>query len=249
MLTISQLAAYAGVTVRAVRHYHAKGLLPEPERDQSGYRRYDAAAVVELVKIRTLAEAGVPLSRVHELLAAGDRLLVQLRLEARGLLGVLLEDPLGLRPGLAQLALGVRAQLVGLHLGLAEHLLGLVAEVAAAVVGGPGHEGAARLVQLGAQHLDLVAEVLGVLDRLFPLGLQPLHLGLEPREVVDVSRRLSLLAFVAPHCAVPSVPWSQPLTNELRPTAERGPRGMVSDQRRSTGCRPHPRPPKPGPRP
>ena len=30
MLTISQLAAYAGVTVRAVRHYHAKGLLPEP---------------------------------------------------------------------------------------------------------------------------------------------------------------------------------------------------------------------------
>ena len=33
MLTISQLAAYAGVTVRAVRHYHQIGLLPEPERD------------------------------------------------------------------------------------------------------------------------------------------------------------------------------------------------------------------------
>ncbi|AKU15146.1 MerR family transcriptional regulator [Luteipulveratus mongoliensis] len=73
MLTISQLAAYAGVTVRAVRHYHAKGLLPEPDRDHSGYRRYDAAAVVELIKIRTLADAGVPLSRVHELLAAGDQ--------------------------------------------------------------------------------------------------------------------------------------------------------------------------------
>jgi len=71
MLTISQLASYAGVTVRAVRHYHAKGLLPEPGRDHSGYRRYDAAAVVELVKIRTLADAGVPLSRVRELLAAG----------------------------------------------------------------------------------------------------------------------------------------------------------------------------------
>ena len=72
MLTISQLATYAGVTVRAVRHYHAKGLLPEPERDRSGYRRYDAAAVVELIRIRTLAEAGVPLSRVHELLGADD---------------------------------------------------------------------------------------------------------------------------------------------------------------------------------
>jgi len=72
MLTISQLAAYAGVTVRAVRHYHAKGLLPEPERDHSGYRRYDAAAVVDLIRIRILAEAGVPLSRVEELLGAGD---------------------------------------------------------------------------------------------------------------------------------------------------------------------------------
>jgi DNA-binding transcriptional MerR regulator len=72
MLTISELAAYAGVTVRAVRHYHAKGLLPEPVRDHSGYRRYDAAAVVELIRIRTLAEAGVPLSRVQELLTADE---------------------------------------------------------------------------------------------------------------------------------------------------------------------------------
>jgi DNA-binding transcriptional MerR regulator len=72
MLTISQLATAAGVTVRAVRHYHAKGLLPEPERDHSGYRRYDAGAVVELVRIRTLADAGVPLSRVRELLGAGE---------------------------------------------------------------------------------------------------------------------------------------------------------------------------------
>jgi DNA-binding transcriptional MerR regulator len=73
MLTISQLAAYAHVTVRAVRHYHAKGLLPEPERDRSGYRRYDAAAVVELIRIKTLADAGVPLSRVKELLAADEK--------------------------------------------------------------------------------------------------------------------------------------------------------------------------------
>jgi DNA-binding transcriptional MerR regulator len=71
MLTISQLAAYAGVTVRAVRHYHKIGLLPEPERDHSGYRSYDAAAVVRLIRIRTLADAGVPLARVQELLDAG----------------------------------------------------------------------------------------------------------------------------------------------------------------------------------
>jgi len=70
VLTISQLAAYTGVTVRAVRHYHKIGLLPEPERDHSGYRTYDAAAVVRLIRIHTLADAGVPLARVQQLLDA-----------------------------------------------------------------------------------------------------------------------------------------------------------------------------------
>jgi DNA-binding transcriptional MerR regulator len=70
MLRIGQLASYAGVTIRAVRHYHQIGLLLEPERDASGYRTYDAAAVVRLIRIRTLAEAGVPLARVRELLDA-----------------------------------------------------------------------------------------------------------------------------------------------------------------------------------
>jgi DNA-binding transcriptional MerR regulator len=70
MLSISQLAAYAGVTVRAVRHYHHVGLLPEPARDHSGYRSYGAGDVVRLIRIRTLAEAGVPLARVQELLDA-----------------------------------------------------------------------------------------------------------------------------------------------------------------------------------
>jgi DNA-binding transcriptional MerR regulator len=71
VLTIGQLAAYAEVTVRAVRHYHQVGLLPEPERDASGYRRYGATAVVSLIKIRTLANAGVPLSRIGRMLEAG----------------------------------------------------------------------------------------------------------------------------------------------------------------------------------
>lgn len=72
MLTIGELAAYAGVTVRTVRHYHQIGLLPEPERDASGYRRYGATAVVSLIRIRTLADAGVPLSQIAGMLDADE---------------------------------------------------------------------------------------------------------------------------------------------------------------------------------
>src|SRR5436309_10315424 len=70
MITIGQLANYAGVTIKAVRHYHERGLLAEPPRDASGYRRYSAAHAIDLIKIKTLAEAGVPLARIKELLAA-----------------------------------------------------------------------------------------------------------------------------------------------------------------------------------
>jgi DNA-binding transcriptional MerR regulator len=70
VITIGQLAAYAGVTIKAVRHYHQRGLLEEPPRDSSGYRRYGAAQAIDLIKIRTLAEAGVPLARIKELLTA-----------------------------------------------------------------------------------------------------------------------------------------------------------------------------------
>jgi DNA-binding transcriptional MerR regulator len=70
-LTIGQLAAYVGVTVRAVRHYHQRGLLAEPARDASGYRRYDAQAVLDLIRIKILSDAGAPLARIDELRGAG----------------------------------------------------------------------------------------------------------------------------------------------------------------------------------
>ncbi|MEU1547532.1 MerR family transcriptional regulator [Nocardia sp. NPDC005745] len=72
MITIGQLARYAGVTIKAVRVYHERGLLTEPARDSSGYRRYRAEDAIDLVKIRTLARAGVPLARVKELLTANS---------------------------------------------------------------------------------------------------------------------------------------------------------------------------------
>ena len=111
MLTISQLAAYAGVTVRAVRHYPAKGLLPEPERDRSGYRRYDAAAVVKLIRIRTLADAGVPLSRVQELLTADEEDFAAAIEEIDRRLGAEIGERQRHRERVAQLAAGDRLAL------------------------------------------------------------------------------------------------------------------------------------------
>jgi DNA-binding transcriptional MerR regulator len=106
VLTISQLASYAGVSVRAVRHYHAIGLLPEPKRDHSGYRRYDAAAVVELIRIRTLADAGVPLARVHELLRADDEELAAAVAEIDARLVAEIEERQQHRERIARLAAG-----------------------------------------------------------------------------------------------------------------------------------------------
>jgi Predicted transcriptional regulators len=72
VITIGQLARYVGVSTKTIRVYHNKGLLPEPDRDASGYRRYSAQDAVELIKIRTLAEAGVPLAKILHLKAAPD---------------------------------------------------------------------------------------------------------------------------------------------------------------------------------
>ncbi|MEW9527100.1 MerR family transcriptional regulator [Microbispora sp. NPDC049125] len=70
MISIGQLARYVGVSIKTIRVYHDKGLLPEPGRDASGYRQYGANDAIDLIKIRTLAEAGVPLARIRDLRTA-----------------------------------------------------------------------------------------------------------------------------------------------------------------------------------
>lgn len=70
MLTIGQLTRHTGVPARTIRFYHAKGILPEPARDQSSYRRYTAHDAATLIKILTMGAAGVPLADIQRLLAA-----------------------------------------------------------------------------------------------------------------------------------------------------------------------------------
>lgn len=67
-MRIGELADLTGTTVRTVRHYHAVGLLPVPEV-RHGWRDYTMVHVARLSRIRWLAEAGLSLATICELLA------------------------------------------------------------------------------------------------------------------------------------------------------------------------------------
>ncbi|BEL06329.1 MerR family transcriptional regulator [Actinoplanes sichuanensis] len=58
---IGDAAAFAGITPRAIRHYHEIGLLPEPERGGDGRRRYGYDDMTRLLWIRKMADAGISL--------------------------------------------------------------------------------------------------------------------------------------------------------------------------------------------
>ncbi|MGW9343410.1 MerR family transcriptional regulator [Streptomyces albidoflavus] len=58
---IGDAAAFAGITPRAIRHYHGIGLLPEPERGGDGRRRYGYDDMIRLLWIRKMADAGISL--------------------------------------------------------------------------------------------------------------------------------------------------------------------------------------------
>jgi len=107
-ITIGQLAKYAGVTIKAVRHYHKRGLLEEPPRDSSRYRRYSADHAIDLVKIKALADAGVPLARVKELLAADPEGFAAAVAEIDRKLGERLDELIRTRERIAQLSSGDR---------------------------------------------------------------------------------------------------------------------------------------------
>jgi DNA-binding transcriptional MerR regulator len=68
-MRIGEIAALVGVTSRAVRHYHHIGLLPEPLRQTNGYRTYSLRDAVLLARIRRLAELGLSLEEVRDVLA------------------------------------------------------------------------------------------------------------------------------------------------------------------------------------
>ncbi len=76
LCAIGELAERAGVSVRTVRFYSDRGLLPEASRSAGGHRRYGPEAVERLGMIRSLRGLDLPLPEVRRVLdeldGAGD---------------------------------------------------------------------------------------------------------------------------------------------------------------------------------
>ncbi len=70
VMTIGQLAARTGLSVRTLRFYADSGVLPEAGRADSGYRLFTADAVARARLVRTLRELGVGLEDVKRVLSA-----------------------------------------------------------------------------------------------------------------------------------------------------------------------------------
>ncbi len=68
-LTIGQVAKQAGVGVETIRFYERSGLLKEPPRSRSGYRKYPADAVARVMFIRRAKDLGFTLNEIADLLA------------------------------------------------------------------------------------------------------------------------------------------------------------------------------------
>lgn len=73
IVRIGELAERAGVETSAIRYYERIGLMPAPDRSDSGYRNYGEEATARLAFIRAAQSVGLTLGEIREILAFRDR--------------------------------------------------------------------------------------------------------------------------------------------------------------------------------
>lgn len=71
-MQIGQLAAQFDLNTKTIRYYESVGLLPEPPRNESGYRQYDTDDVDRLGFIRRAQQLGLSLNDIREILSFRD---------------------------------------------------------------------------------------------------------------------------------------------------------------------------------
>jgi DNA-binding transcriptional MerR regulator len=124
-ITIGQAAAFAGVTIKTIRHYHQNGLIDEPSRDSSGYRRYGSPDLLRLVQVRTLAGAGVPLAEIGAILDADPDQFAATLVDVEAQLTAKIDELIARRDTLRKLATGDRVLLPDRACALLDRLPGL----------------------------------------------------------------------------------------------------------------------------
>ena len=71
-MRIGELARRTGLTPKTIRFYEQSGVLPEPERQPSGYRDYGDAALARVAFVRAAQTAGLTLAEITQVFAVRD---------------------------------------------------------------------------------------------------------------------------------------------------------------------------------
>lgn len=72
-MQIGEVAKRSKVPIRTIRYYENIGVLPEPERTESGYRYYGPEVIDRLGFIRASQACGLSLKEIKEITAYRDR--------------------------------------------------------------------------------------------------------------------------------------------------------------------------------
>lgn len=72
-MRIGDIGHKVGVDPPTIRYYESVGVLPEPDRTPSGYRRYSAADVERLRFVTLARSLGLGLDDIREILGLRDR--------------------------------------------------------------------------------------------------------------------------------------------------------------------------------
>lgn len=72
MKTVSEVCQQTGISIRALHHYDAIGLLKPTRVTEAGYRLYDDSALERLYKILVYRELGLSLREIADILDAPD---------------------------------------------------------------------------------------------------------------------------------------------------------------------------------
>jgi DNA-binding transcriptional MerR regulator len=72
-MKVGEVAARAGVNIETLRYYERRGLLPAPDREPSGHRRYDEETVRFVRAIKEAQGLGFTLTEIADVLEAMRR--------------------------------------------------------------------------------------------------------------------------------------------------------------------------------